>query len=897
MHIKSTIDVLGHTIDQLANTMPVAIFLTLLGSFAHAESVIFPSDDTYVEIRRATTNHGNSPVLKLRSSDGSVTDRFIYLGFDVSTLQETPGQVILELHQTNQEPNMDIRLRAFESADFDELSATWDLQPEKFRPIVFGRESGPVLRFDITEWANYKIIAGEPLQLQVYTEKESDLLKFASSEHSDPAKRPRIICHDTPVASFPLVKRKEGIPTDLVLLRKKGALKYYPDARGNKVLDYGMVGYHQGLRPVPHVPVAETVYPGQGDRTADIQAAIDAVEALPLDASGHRGAVLIKAGYYQLNGVLTVEASGVVIRGEGQGPSGTLLQQVSTNQVTVLTIATTQSVQKVEGSLRQIVDAYVPFGAKSVTVESGHTFQVGDPVIVTRIGNEDWIASLGMDQLLSDCGEGHKDWSAPHSRPTKATILQVCGDTLHLDVPIVDPIDPIHAIGTVEKYGWVGLEECGVETIRFEALATGPEDENHAKHAIRGEHLRNAWFRQVNAKDFRNNCVGLKNCYQALIDDCEVEDYKSQIKGGRRYGFNLDGSHLVLIKNCRTHNGRHDYATGSGTPGPNVFFNCTATSAHSDIGAHHRWSSGLLIDDVHTDNTINVQNRKCSGSGHGWTGAQHMFWNCSVGKHMVIHDPPGDHINWAVGCSGNITDDGMTTQPIGYVESQGTRIGFSLYVHQALAHQRRSRAGNIPDCGESVSPSADPAASLPPSPVDSFTTLVTDQGTQIDWAVANESDILGYNVHNIATDGSTRVVTPGLILSGDGNATYSIIDTGTFQGSYSLEIVTSDLESLWIDATLAPISATPVDGASEIIEIDTLPVTFQPSPGISQVLILSMDPNFRILDVTNPDSPQELIGVVLSDGDEAPADAPPEPKAVYVSVPPDSVIRCESTSL
>jgi len=73
------------------------------------------------------------------------------------------------------------------------------------------------------------------------------------------------------------------------------------------------------------------------------------------------------------------------------------------------------------------------------------------------------------------------------------------------------------------------------------------------------------------------------------------------------------------------------------------------------------------------------------GSGHGWSGGQIMFWNCNANR-MVIQDPPGDSINWAIGCiSSNITGVGdATTAPIGVIQSQGTRISAipSLYLAQ-----------------------------------------------------------------------------------------------------------------------------------------------------------------------------------------------------------------------
>ena len=100
---------------------------------------------------------------------------------------------------------------------------------------------------------------------------------------------------------------------------------YVPDEQGNTILDSSHAGYGGGGVPIPTVPVKETIWPVAGDNTANVQAAIDKVSALPLDRNGFRGAVLLRAGYYRMATPLRVQASGVVLRGEGMGDTGTVL--------------------------------------------------------------------------------------------------------------------------------------------------------------------------------------------------------------------------------------------------------------------------------------------------------------------------------------------------------------------------------------------------------------------------------------------------------------------------------------------------------------------------------------------------------------------------------------------
>jgi len=57
------------------------------------------------------------------------------------------------------------------------------------------------------------------------------------------------------------------------------------------------------------------------------------VSSRPLDASGFRGAVVLKAGYYRMATPLLIQASGVVLRGEGMSDTGTILIGTGTGRV------------------------------------------------------------------------------------------------------------------------------------------------------------------------------------------------------------------------------------------------------------------------------------------------------------------------------------------------------------------------------------------------------------------------------------------------------------------------------------------------------------------------------------------------------------------------------------
>src|SRR4030095_15118089 len=186
-------------------------------------------------------------------------------------------------------------------------------------------------------------------------------------------------------------------------------LVYIADDQGNTIIDSSHAGYGGGGVGIPTVPVRETIWPVAGDNTENIQAAINKVAARPLDPGGVRGAVLLKAGYYRMATPVKIEASGVVLRGEGMGDTGTILIGTGTgrtaggapgagggNQGTLIMIGGASGVTTKDETKQIITDDYVPAGARRFKVASARSFRPGDTVVVRRIGNQDWIDAVGL---------------------------------------------------------------------------------------------------------------------------------------------------------------------------------------------------------------------------------------------------------------------------------------------------------------------------------------------------------------------------------------------------------------------------------------------------------------------------------------------------------------------
>jgi hypothetical protein len=194
-------------------------------------------------------------------------------------------------------------------------------------------------------------------------------------------------------------------------------LIHQPDAQDNHIVDSSGVGYLGGTVPLPNVPVVLTISPVSGDNQPNIQNALDQIVAMTPDANSFRGALLLNASVYPISDSVSINASGIVMRGVGNGTNGTVLYSTSTkgpstgqNQLQGLVIVSgSYSPIPVNGTSNNIVGNYVPVGARSFTVDGAGVLNVGDRVIVHRPSTADWITAIGMDQLNAPWQPGTVD--------------------------------------------------------------------------------------------------------------------------------------------------------------------------------------------------------------------------------------------------------------------------------------------------------------------------------------------------------------------------------------------------------------------------------------------------------------------------------------------------------
>ena len=469
------------------------------------------------------------------------------------------------------------------------------------------------------------------------------------------------------------------------------------------VPDFSRVGYHAGDSQIPVYSVIRTLDPPAdgSDATAFIQAAIDA-------ATGP-GAILLKAGVWNVEGLIYLDKSGIVLRGEGE--STTILacgnRGYKQNDVVIQMGHRTSSRVLDRSSVTPLVEDAV-CGQFYVRVQNPLFFHPGDRVVVYRRPTQKWIEAIKMDMYGWNPNAFNLYW--------ERTVTAVEGDTVWLDNPLVMSVTAEFGGGSLIKCSWDRISESGIEQLHFDSVYDETLyddsslyaqrwgrylcDEDHAWNAINIRAAEHCWASGVSAIHYAGSTVDLLNGSRNItIENCNSKHPVSTISGSRRYAFHFHQCEACLVKNCTADMDRHAFVTGFGNPGPNVFTRCTATNMYEDVGPHHHWATGTLYDAVQSDFNITVQDRADAGDGHGWAGANFVLWNCDIiprqdgnsrSGALVCQNPWASARNWAFGCGPaasivNTTryyNDGLV-RPDGEIISPGVHMEHpSLYEWQ-----------------------------------------------------------------------------------------------------------------------------------------------------------------------------------------------------------------------
>lgn len=423
------------------------------------------------------------------------------------------------------------------------------------------------------------------------------------------------------------------------------------DENGDKIPDFSRVGYMWSDKEIPDYRVVTTLEPptGGADATQLIQDAIDAMSG--------QGAILLKKGTYNISGQIVLNKSNVVLRGEG---NETVLAAKGTSTRPLIYFGY-NTARNLTSSRISINGDYIPTGTYRLDLSGTNPFKVGDKVVLCWIPDDSWIAALKMNEIPPRAdGMQVTQWTASgYELYWERTIHHVDGNTVYLENPVVMPLDSQYGSFYLQSYQYSSITtESGIENIRLISDYAHDEDENHSWTAIEVHAAEHCWVSKVESSYFAFGLVDLKaGSKNITVQSCVCKDPKALTDGSRKYGFYFTGAQQCLVKDCISCGSRHGFSSASKDCGPNVFLRCEEIDgAGGDCGPHMRWASGILYDNVQTNQLLRVHDRSNMGSGHGWAGTTHVFWNCTASQ-LVCQTPWVGGKNYCIGCVG-VRDEG-----------------------------------------------------------------------------------------------------------------------------------------------------------------------------------------------------------------------------------------------
>ena len=410
--------------------------------------------------------------------------------------------------------------------------------------------------------------------------------------------------------------------------------------------DFSWAGYRHGEPPpdsgeLEVFPVEGVATDGGEDATAAIQAAIDA-------ASVAGGVVLLPTGTLRVDDLLTVSASGVVLR--GQGSAQTRLWFTRSSGMANRAHLTMRGTLQHGAHLPLIADA--PSRGHVVELEPDAPVEVGDTVALGWVITPAFIeqhAMTGIWQAFND------SWQPFMRRQVTGVTHEAARTVVELDVPLRS--DALLRDAASLRIETGHLREVGVEAL---AVANATDWEaawaHNQTHAITLDGVVDAWVRDVasfpspgapaegpGAGDhLQSSGLMVRHAHRVTVADSTLERAQNRGPGGNGYLFEVRQSSEVLFVDCAAAHGRHNFIQNWGfgatgvvwlrvhTAGGRSFPN--RDSSLATVGAsefHHSLATANLIDGAVIDDAWAAQNRKLYSTGAGHSATESVFWNAS----------------------------------------------------------------------------------------------------------------------------------------------------------------------------------------------------------------------------------------------------------------------------
>ncbi|MEO8111145.1 MAG: hypothetical protein ABI594_13970 [Ginsengibacter sp.] len=425
-----------------------------------------------------------------------------------------------------------------------------------------------------------------------------------------------------------------------------GKLIYKTTKQGDRIMDFSYAGYMGGGVSIPSVETKITLSAMEGDNSEAIQNAIDEVSKMEM-VNGFRGAVLLKPGTYNCEKSISIDASGVVLRGSGSGENGTIINMTGKSHVCIS--VRNKVIYNTIGTPAAFADNYVPSGTMSFNLTDAWDFAVGDTIRITKPVTPAWVQFMGMDQLVRD---GKKQTWITGEITCDRIIKKKEKNKITVDVPLTDSYDSkyLYPPGvSVIKISTSGeLSQIGIENFSIVCPAKSVTINEGHHRAFTISDVTDGWARNI---DIFNTVNSISVTGKRItVEHISISHDSATLGAAKPADINGSGPQLFFNHCNITGDNLFFFGTGAKVTGPVVLLNCIF-KGNGWIQPHQRWATGLLIDNCEVpDGGIDFMNRGEMGSGHGWAIGWAVAWNCKA-KSYLNQMPPGA-ANWVIASFG-----------------------------------------------------------------------------------------------------------------------------------------------------------------------------------------------------------------------------------------------------
>lgn len=480
-----------------------------------------------------------------------------------------------------------------------------------------------------------------------------------------------------------------------VYTNPQGKLVYKKLEGGDRIMDFSYAGYMGGGVSIPSVEAKITLSPSDGDNTEAIQNAIDEVSKMKL-INGFRGAVLLKPGTYNCEQPIAINASGVVLRGSGQGSDGTVINMTGNPHVCI-SVRNKVNYNTI-GIPVGFADAYVPSGSSIFNLSDASMFKVGDTIRIIKPVTEAWVKFMEMDHLVRN---GKKQTWIAGEITCDRIIKEKDKNKITVDVPLTDSYDSKYlnppGVSVVKISSSGELSQIGIENLRIVSPSQSVTINQGHNRAFTMSGLTDGWARNMDIFNTINSVSVTGR--RITVENINIKHEEPTIGVAKPADINGSGPQLFFNHCNITGDNLFFFGTGAKVTGPVVLLNCVF-HGNGWIQPHQRWATGLLVDNCEVpEGGIDFMNRGEMGSGHGWAIGWAVAWNCKA-KSYLNQIPPGA-ANWVIGSFGEkqmkaIPFDKEPLLPEGIFDSyESTVAPKSLYLEQLKERLGKTALANI----------------------------------------------------------------------------------------------------------------------------------------------------------------------------------------------------------